>query len=472
MHPCSWDRRSYSTRATLRGKNGGIDADAIRAQIASRLHRVPRYRQKIAWIPVTRRPVWIDDEEFDLDHHVRHTSLPRPGSAEQLKRLTAQIMGQALDLARPLWEMHIVEGVEGRRFALILKVHHSMADGVSGIDLMTAILSLRPEGRPAESLPFTARPSPSRFELFWDEAARRITRPVGMVRDVASLLAQAAAAPEGVLASLRALSGLIEGTLSPRVSAPFNRPIGAQRRVGWLTMEREQIEGIRRSLGGSLNDVVLTVVTGAVRRYLERRKIAPRTSPFRVMTPVSVRAKDQNGALGNRVSAWIVDLPVGEPDPREQLRHIHLATRELKESKEPIGAAVLTAISEWSYSSLLISVTARHVTKLLPCNLVVTNIPGPQSTVYLLGAALREAFPLVPLTDGLGLNIGLLSYDGKLCWGFSADYDIVPDLDVFVRETEEAAAELARSSASAGRTSASERTRLPNLPRQSSHAPD
>src|SRR5262249_2369133 len=149
------------------------------------------------------------------------------------------------------------------------------------------------------------------------------------------------------------------GTLSPRVSAPFNRPIGAQRRVGWLTMERERIEGIRRSFGGSLNDVVLTVVTGAVRRYLERRRIGPRTSPFRVMTPVSVRTKDQNGALGNRVSAWIVDLPVGEPDPREQLRHIQLATRELKDSKEPIGAAVLTAISEWSYSALLISVTAR-----------------------------------------------------------------------------------------------------------------
>jgi WS/DGAT/MGAT family acyltransferase len=293
-----------------------------------------------------------------------------------------------------------------------------------------------------------------------------------MLRDVASLLAHAAAAPEGIVANLRALSGLVEGTLNRPVSAPFNRPIGAQRRITWLTMEREQIEGIRRSLEGSLNDVVLAVVTGAVRRYLERRKVGLRTSTFRVMTPVSVRTKDQNGALGNRVSAWIVDLPVDEPDPREQLRQIHLATRELKESKEPIGAAVLTAISEWSYSALLISFTARHVTKLLPCNLVVTNIPGPQSSVYLLGAPLREAFPLVPLTDGLGLNIGLLSYDGKLCWGFSADYDIVPDLDVFVRETEQAAAELSRLCASAGRTSPSRRRRSPNLPRQSSRAPD
>ncbi len=438
----------------LRQSDGGINAHAIRTHIASKLHRVPRYRQKIAWIPFVRRPVWIDDRGFDLGHHVRHTSLPRPGNDEQLKRLSAQIMEQPLDPDRPLWQLHIVEGMEDGRFALIPKVHHCMVDGVSGIDLLKVVLSPRPENSSAEPPQFRPRRSPGGFELCRDEMHRRIVRPVNALRDVRRSLAQAAAAPQDVLSRLQALGTLLGGTLRRPSSTPFNQPIGLQRRVDWLTTSLEPIEGIRRALGGSLNDVVLAVVTGAVRRYFARRKVPLATIDFRVMTPVNVRTAAERGTLGNRVSAWIVNLPVSEPDPREQLRRIYLSTRTFRNSNRPIGAAVLTEMSEWTSSALLISLTARHVTRLLPCNLVVTNIPGPPLPVYLLGAAMGEAFPLVPLTHGLGLNVGLMTYDGTLCWGFDADYDLVPDLDAFVRATKESFDELCRSASAVEMSSA------------------
>jgi diacylglycerol O-acyltransferase len=426
----------------LRQPDGGVNATAIRAHIASTLHRVPRYRQKIAWIPFAGRPVWVDDRRFDLDHHVRHTSLPRPGNDGQLKRLSAHIMEQPLDRDRPLWQLHIVEGMEGGRFALIAKVHHCMVDGVSGIDLLKVLLNPLPGVDSTDPPRFTPRPSPGGFELYRDEMLRRIARRVKALRDLGSFLAHPVDAPQSVRSRVAALSKLLEGMFRRPSPAPFNRPISAQRRIDWLTMALEPIEGIRRSLGGSLNDVVLSVVSGALRRYLTRRKVRVSAMTFRAMTPISLRAEHQHGALGNKVSAWIVDLPVSEPSPRERLRRIHRATQELKASTQPVGATVVTEMSEWTYSPLLVSLTAKHLTRLLPCNLVVTNIPGPQFPVYMLSATMCEAFPLVPLTDGLGLNVAVMSYDGKLCWGFNADYDLVPDLDVFVRAMKEAFQEL------------------------------
>lgn len=434
----------------LRQRDGGINADAIRARIAAKLDSVPRYRQRIAWIPVVRRPVWVDDRHFDLDYHVRHTSLPRPGTNEQLKLRCAQIMEQALDRDRPLWQLHIIEGLKGGRFAVFAKVHHCMADGVSGIDLLTVLLSPQPgRVKSDDPPPFTPRPTPAGLELWRDEMRRRITRPARAVGEVGSFLAHAVKAPEIVMSRIKALGGLLEGTFRRPFPAPFNQPIGAQRRLDWVTMPREPIESIRGALGGSVNDVVLAIVTGAFRRYLERHNIRVEAIDFRAMTPVSTRTKDQSGTLGNRVSAWVVDLPVGEPDPREQLRRIHRATREIKESKQPVGATVVTEMSEWTSSSLLISLTARHLTRLLPCNLVVTNIPGPPFPVYMLGATLTEAFPFVPLADRLGLNLAVMSYNGKLCWGFNAAADLVADLDTFVRGITDAFEELCRLTATA-----------------------
>lgn len=206
-------------------------------------------------------------------------------------------------------------------------------------------------------------------------------------------------------------------------------------------MSLDDIKGIRRALGGSLNDIVLTVVTGAVRRFLQHRLVDPRRIDFRVMTPVSVRTEEEHGSFGNRVSAWIVDLPIGEEDPRRQLEAISTTTAELKSSKRAVGAEVLTQVAEWTPTTLL-SLAGRNMTRLLPFNMVVTNVPGPQFPMYMLGAKLLETFPHVPLIDNLGLGIALLSYDGKLCWGFNADYELVPDLLAYVKATQEAFEEL------------------------------
>ena len=243
---------------------------------------------------------------------------------------------------------------------------------------------------------------------------------------------------------LRTAAETLGATLRSASPTPLNRPIGPHRRYDWMTMELADVKAVRKAFGGSLNDVVLTVVTGAVRRFLERRGVRAAGLDFRIMAPVSVRSQDESGALGNRVSAWVVPLPVGEDDPREQLAQIAARTAELKDSKSAVGAEVLTGALEWTPSQLL-ALGARNATRLLPFNMVVTNVPGPQIPMYMAGAKMLETYPHVPLMDNLGLGIALLSYDGHIFWGFNADYDVVPDLEEFVAGTRDALAELVRA---------------------------
>lgn len=421
--------------------DGGIDAEAIKQVFASALHLIPRYRQKLAYVPFTNQPVWVDDDRFNLDFHIRHSALPRPGSDFQLKRLSSRIMQQHLDRQRPLWELWIVEGLSGNRFALISKVHHCMIDGISGVDMLKILLSPFETQDVHETPQFIPRPSPSGVELLVDEAAHWARLPLEAARGVGSLLAAAEDTQRDLLTRGRAVAETLGASFRTASATPLNGEIGPHRRSDWLTMNLADIKAIRRGLGGSLNDIVLTVVTGAVRRFLQRRLVDPRRIDFRVMTPVSVRTEDERGSLGNRVSAWTVDLPVGEEDPRRQLESIRRTTAELKASKRAVGAEVLTQVAEWTPSTVL-SLAGRNMTRLLPFNMVVTNVPGPQFPMYMLGAKLLEAFPHVPLIDNLGLGIALLSYDGKLCWGFNADYDLVPDLAAYVKATREAFEEL------------------------------
>ena len=425
----------------LRTPEGGIDAERIKRHMASELHRIPRYRQKIRWIPLTSRPVWVDDDRFNIEYHVRHTSLPRPGSDEQLKRLSARIMEQPLDPSRPLWEMWIVEGLDGDRFGLISKVHHCMIDGVSGVDLLKILLSPEAETTELAKTRFLPRRAPSPFELWRDEMARRALLPFQLVNGVRGLLNEAEEARRETVARLRSAADMLQSTLSIAPATPLNEPVSPHRRFDWLTMELEDIKRIRRAFGCSINDVVLAVVTGAVQRFLERRHVNPASVDFKVMAPVSVRTEAQQGALGNQVSAWLLELPVDEIDPREQIRKIAARTSELKEKRSAVGATVLTEAAEWG-SSTLLALGARNVSRVLPFNLVVTNVPGPQFPMYMLGAKLLQTYPLVPLVDYMGLGLAQMSYDGKLCWGFNADYDLLPDLSAIVRGTEEAFQEL------------------------------
>ncbi|MBM4270514.1 MAG: wax ester/triacylglycerol synthase family O-acyltransferase [Deltaproteobacteria bacterium] len=425
----------------LRTADGGIDAERIRAHVASELHRIPRYRQKIAWIPFTQRPVWIDDERFNLDYHVRHTSLPQPGSDEQLKRLSARVMEQPLDPSRPLWEMWVVEGLEGDRFAVISKVHHCMIDGVSGVDLLKILLSPTPDVHESETPRYLPRRAPTPFELWRDEMMRRALLPLEAAKGASALLNAAQDVRRDMLSRVRAAADMVGATMKTAAETPLNDRISPHRRLDWLTFSLDDVKKIRRAFGCSVNDVVLATVTGAMQRFLQRRQFNPSSVDFRVMAPVSVRTPEQRGALGNQVSAWILELPIGEPDPREQLRQIQARTTELKGSRSAVGAQLLTEAAEWG-SSTLLALGARNVTRILPFNLVVTNVPGPQFPIYMAGARLLETFPLVPLIDNLGLVIGQMSYDGKLCWGFNADYDLIPDLAAIVRATAEAFSEL------------------------------
>jgi WS/DGAT/MGAT family acyltransferase len=413
-------------RGELGTEDGGLDFESIKKATASVLHRIPRYRQKLQWSPVFERPVWVDDRDFNLDYHMRHTALPRPGSLAQLKRLSARVMAQQLDRERPLWEMWIVEGLEGGRFGVISKIHHCMIDGVSGVDLAQILLSLTPEQTIAEAPRFVPRPSPSGLELVRDEALQRAMMPLKALRGFRAFRRETDDLGGELRARARALRAVLGYAIRPSSDTPINGDIGPHRRFDWLTLPLADVKAVRKAAGCSVNDVILTTVAGALREYLSDRGADPRQLDFRISAPVSIRRDDERGALGNRVSSWIVQLPLDEPTPQARLARIHEATRELKESRQAMGVEMMMEVAEWT-PPVLLSLGAQAVSG--PINSIVTNVPGPQFPLYMLGARLLAMYPMVPLLPGMGLGIALFSYDGRLCWGFNADFDLVPDLE-------------------------------------------
>ncbi len=416
--------------------DGGVDIDSLRAYVSSRLHLIPRYRQRLAYLPLQGRPIWIDDTHFNIHYHVRHTALPRPGDERQLKRLAARIMSQHLDRSKPLWEIWIVEGIEGgHRFAMISKIHHCMVDGVSSVDLLNVLLQPAPSDEIAEAPDWIPRPGPTAIDLAGEAAGQVAMLPMEMARGVGRALREAQDPRSDMRARLRALRDTF-GTGIRSVSAtPLNRPVGPHRRFDWYNMDLATVKAVKNALGGTLNDVVLATVNGAVRRFLERHRVNVDTLDFRVMAPVSVRDTDERGTLGNRVSAWMVPMPLSERDPRRVVAKLSETTAELKESKSALGAQVLSEVGEWTPSTLL-SLASRMITRALPFNLVVTNVPGPQLPLYLQSARMLDNYGLVPLIDYLCLGIVLFSYDGQLCWGFTCDWDLLPDLHDFVNDIE------------------------------------
>jgi len=405
---------------------GGIDIARVREFIAARLHRVPRYRQRLAYTPLRRRPLWIDDRHFKVEFHVRHTALPRPGDAAQLKRLIGRVCAQPLDRAHPLWELWLVEGLdEGRRFALISKVHHCMVDGVSSTELLTLLMSAQPDDVAEAAPPFVPRQEPSAAELARDELVGFARGPLEAAQSLSGLFAAERRAELGQ--ALRAAGQLAARGLVPASHTPLNRDIGPHRRFETLALDLGVVKAIKDKLGGTLNDVVLAAVSGAMRRFLQRRLVDVGSLDFRISAPVSVRTTDQKGVLGNRVSAWIVRAPVGEPDPLRRLDAVRVATRRLKESNQALGADLLSAATEWTGTTLLSLGTAfQNLGR--PQNLVVTNVPGPQLRLYLVGAPLVEAYPIGPLFRNQAVIVALFSYDGRLFFGLNADSESMPDL--------------------------------------------
>ncbi len=412
----------------LATEEGGIDIDAIKRATAAVLHRIPRYRQKLQWIPLENHAVWVDDPHFDLDYHIRHTSLPRPGTDTQLKQLAARVMAQQLDRTKPLWETWVVEGLRGDRFALINKLHHCMVDGSSGVGIADILMTTRPETEVPDPPTFVPRPSPTARQLWLDAALRRLTLPLDALRGARRLRWEAEHLSADVANRLRALRELVGFSVKPPSRTPINRSVGPHRKVDWVTMELADVKAVRKAFGCTVNDVVLTTVTGAIRDFLLRRQMRPERVDFRASAPVSMRRGEDRGQLGNQVSSWIVTLPVGELDPRRQLDAIHENTQALKDSRQALGVETINTIAEWTTSSLL-SLGAQAGSA--ACNTIVTNVPGPQFPLYLLGAELESIFPQVPLMPNMGLGIALISYNGRVFWGFNADPAMLPDLAEF-----------------------------------------
>ena len=419
---------------------GGIDFEAVQRAFAAVLYRVPRYRQKLMWVPGEARAVWVDDPHFRIDYHVRHIALPRPGSDAQLKRLAADLMERPLDRGRPLWENWVIEGLEGDRFALINKTHHCMIDGASGMALMQTLFSLSPKVEVREAPRYVPRPPPSALELQRDAWRRRLGMP-GRVLSEAARLWRSGITSE-VAGQARALAELARFKLLPASETPLNGPIGPHRIFDWLELPLDDVRAVRRARGCSLNDVVLATVTGAVREYLIGRQLRPERLDFRVSAPVNVRRDGDTDRLGNQVSSWIVPLPLGEPDPLSQLRAIHATTSALKQSNQAAGVELVTRLHE--YLPMDIQGLSKGAQ-----NLLVTNVPGPQFPLYLLGAKMLALFAQPPLIDNIGLAISVLSYNGKLGFGLTGDLARVPDLADFARDLAKAFERLAGAAGAA-----------------------
>jgi diacylglycerol O-acyltransferase len=424
---------------------GGFDYDQLVGLISQRIGLVPRYRQKVKWVPGRlANPVWVDDSDFDVTYHVRRSALPKPGNREQLKELVGRLQSRQLDRNRPLWEIYLVEGLEQGRVAIITKTHHAMVDGVSAIDIGTVILDVEPTPRDVPDDDWTARSEPGLLGLVIGAVGDMITRPTAVL-DTARSAVGDARATAGKVASV-AGGVLAQAKLMARQApdSPLNVPIGEQRRFGMADTTLEDYKRVRKAHGGTVNDVVLATVSGALRTWLlTRGEKVTATTVVRAMVPVSVRADEQKGELGNRVSSYFVDLPVGEGSAVMRLHQVSFAMRGHKESGAAVGADALVQLTGFAPPTIhaLGARTASVMTRRL-FNLVVTNVPGPQFPLYAAGAKMLSMYPVVPLAKGQAVSIGLTSYNGGVFYGLNADRDAMPDIDVLAGCLEEALAEL------------------------------
>jgi WS/DGAT/MGAT family acyltransferase len=415
-------------REPLRREDGGLDSDRLGKYIESRLHLLPGYRRRLAFTPLERHPIWVDDDRFDLHYHVRHVGLPAPGADRELQEVVGQILSRPLDRQRPLWEMWVVDGLEGERFALVSKVHHCMVDGVSGANLLTLLFSPSPEVSDAGAPGWRATREPSPLRLLADDAARRARLPLDALRSLGDAVR---ALPSGLSSLTRtgtALGEAIGAGLRPPARTRLNRPIGPHRRVGWRSMDLEEVKGLKRTLGGTVNDVVLAVVAGALHHFLEDHEPWPARFDYRVVIPVNMRPPGDDLTQANHVSALLISLPVSEPDPLRRYTSIQDETQRLKQSHAAEGTDLLIRFADWTGSSGLTRLGARLVSRLRPYNLIVTNVPGPQTPLYVLGARLLEMFPFLPLFEHQGLGVAALSYAGRVGWGLVGDWELTPDL--------------------------------------------
>ncbi len=426
----------------LRDPDGRIRFDDLKAHVERRLHRVPRMRQRVMEVPYNQaRPVWVDDDHFDIDHHVRLTALPRPGDDDQLATLMGRLQSLPLDRSRPLWEMWFVDGLADGHVGLVIKVHHALGDGMANVDLAMALIDLESDPPPDEPAPaWRPAPAPSPNELLLDAVREQVGRPTRLAQAAVDTLRN----PRPTIDAAANVGRTVASFLAKPPPAPWNVPVGSHRRWVSASVPMKGVRTVRKRHEVTINDVVLAACSGALRTFLLDHgddDISHRV--IKAMVPVSLRGKEDHGeTLGNLVSLIVVDLPVDEPDPVERLRRIHAMTSELKGSGLVDGAHRILDIAD--AITPLAGPLTRYVSRTIPMNLVITNIPGPPIPLYLRGAKFVRVYPYVEVIDNEGLTIAVVSYEDQLHFGITADRDVMPDLGDVAASIEHEFALLAR----------------------------
>ncbi len=423
--------------------------------VRSRLNLVPRFRQKLVVPPLEAgRPLWADDVNFNLTYHIRHTALPEPGGEAQLKQLAGRVFSQQLDRSKPLWELWLAQGLERDRFAILTKTHHAMVDGISGVDIGTVLFDLEPVPAPTPvEDEWVPQPEPGTTEL----VARGISDVVAAPVKIAERAIEAVRNPETTarkaVEALEGLSEIVTAFADPAPDVPLNQPIGPHRRYVWARSELATFKRIKDALGGTVNDVVLAVVTGSVRSWLHRRGIRTEGLELRALVPVSIRGEDERGNLGNRIALMRGPLPVYVEDPVRRLRVISQEMEGLKRSKQALGAEVISRFNDFAPPTLLAQASRINFSTRL-FNLIVTNVPGPQMPLYVLGREMEEVFPVAFLPENHAMAIAIMSYHGKIGFGLLADYDSMEDVEAVADGINESLAELEQAAGAAAKNAA------------------
>ena len=423
---------------------GRLRLEDVAAVMASRLHLIPRFRQKVLTVPLdVALPVWVDDPSFDLDFHLRRAALPAPGGRRELTDYVQRVLSRPLDRTKPLWELYVIEGLEGGNVATLMKVHHAMLDGLSGMYLAAALYDLSPVPPKAQAPPsWHPEPEPSPRDLL-DAAVRELlTHPAraltAAVENVRRSPALAALGMGTVMSGVRSVFDM-----GARPSSPFDVRIGPNRRFAMTEAPVQLFKDVKDALGGTVNDVVLTLVGAALSRLLRSRGEPTRGRTLRVMVPVSVRAGGEGG-LGNRVAPAFVDLPVGSMSPKRRLSLVREGTRHLKESMMAMSVDTIVGLGAYAPGGLL-AAAARAASRGPWFNLIVSNIPGPQQPMYLAGARLLGSYPSMPLGENSALSIACASLAGTMAFGLTGDWDGMPDVDRLALALDESLAEVAKA---------------------------
>ncbi|HEX7058377.1 MAG TPA: wax ester/triacylglycerol synthase family O-acyltransferase [Solirubrobacterales bacterium] len=428
------------------------DFEDFTAHIRSRLHQLPRFRQRVVFPPLQLgRPFWVDFPEFDLEDHVRHETLPAPGTDAQFHELVGRRLSPPLDRSKPLWELCLVDGFEDDRFGIVYKTHHALADGISAVDIGILLFDVEPKFEPARTeVPWQPEQPPSRARL----AGKALTGFGATFGRLGRWLWNAFRAPRR--AAKRAsdgLAGLWEVTWAltkPAPKTPLNVAIGPDRCFCWMQSDLDDFKQIKNRLGGTVNDVSLAVTAGALRRWLQERDVDTDGLVMRALVPVSVRAEDEHGELGNRLTAMRGPLPVHIADPLHRLHTVAEEMDALKASKQALGAEAIWGLNDWFRDfapPLLLGPTAAINFSTRLFNMLVTNFPGPQMPFFVLGRELIGVYPVGFLAQGHAMGVAILSYNGKMHFGLLADRDTVGDLEPIARYIEDAIDELRTAAA-------------------------